>query len=248
MINKKTLLVSLVSFGLLFGIAEDCLADVAAQLAQAEACGNNKDYNCAETIYTDIVQNYPGSNEALAAQRELTGLYIDMGNDAKAREALEKLIADFSEHPGLPGALSYIATRYRWSSKYEEAASIYQQIIQQYPDSSYAEMAQFEFPKMDVLSLVEWGIEDGNDAEAQAAIDNLIADFDGHQPCVFKELIGAHGGQYIVTEPFQNPPGHSTDMHPRQHSLPDMLRMAHGREHYFGRIIIALRHIHALFI
>ena len=52
-------------------------------------------------------------------------------------------------------ALFDMAGRYEKSRKYEEARGIYQQIVQQYPDSSEAGKAELDVPKMNLLSLFD---------------------------------------------------------------------------------------------
>ncbi len=171
---KKILFISLALFALLFsGMAEECFADVSAQLEQAEAYVDDKYYEQAEKIYETIIIDYPGSDYALNAQQELTIVYIRWGKGAQALATLDKLIADFPDHPGLPRVLFNIALQYRQSKRYEKAKVIYQQIIQQYPDSPYAGKAQVGISETKVWSL----IESGNDTAAQTALDGLIADF-----------------------------------------------------------------------
>ena len=101
---------------------------------------------------------------------------VNQGDYAQAQTLTQKLIADFSKDPELPKALSDIADRYRWADKYEEAKTIYRQIIQDYPDSPIAADARFGLARMDVLSSIWlWKFDD-----AKAAFDKMVTDFSNH--------------------------------------------------------------------
>ena len=170
--NKKVLLVALALFGLLsFKMAGQYFANATAQLEQVETY---KWYPAqAEEIYQEITADYPGSDYALEAHRNLVISYLSAKRDAEAQETFDKLVADFSGHSSLPVVLYDIARIYERSRKYEKAKNIYQQIIQQYPDSSSASKAQLAAPRIEALSHIE--AED--DDAADAATDSLTANF-----------------------------------------------------------------------
>ena len=116
--SKKILFTSLVLFGLLLcPIAEKCLADAASEFEQAETY-KKQGYNLqAEEIYKTIVTDYPGTSYALKAQRGLVIVYILTQRSFDARDALDKLTADFAEHKDFPQALVDSARQYEWSAK-----------------------------------------------------------------------------------------------------------------------------------
>jgi len=66
-----------------------------------------------------------------------------------------------------------IAERYELPGKYEEARSLYEQIVQLYPDSAYAAKARYDGPEIYIFSL----IASGKYIEAQEAIDKFVPDF-----------------------------------------------------------------------
>jgi len=134
-------------------------------------------YEQANKIYLQLVQKYPGSPWAgkvpLTVPRTNIVSLITEGKDVEAQAAIDKLVVDFSNHPDLPEALDNIAHRYEWTGKYEKAQSMYQQIAQQYPDTTYAGAAPLEISKVNILSL----IDSAKDSEAQTALDSLTVDF-----------------------------------------------------------------------
>jgi TolA-binding protein len=90
-----------------------------------------------------------------------------------AYEALENLIADFNDHPDLQSALYGIGETCRAFKRYEDANSIYEQLVQRYPESSYAGKAQLEISEMDALSL----IEKEDKAAAESAVNEITENF-----------------------------------------------------------------------
>jgi len=134
-------------------------------------------YEQANKIYLQLVQKYPDSPWAgkvpLTVPRTNIVSLITEGKDTEAQAAIDKLVVDFSNHPDLPEALDNIAHRYEWTGKYEKAQSMYQQIAQQYPDTTYAGTAPLEISKVNILSL----IDSAKDSEAQTALDSLTVDF-----------------------------------------------------------------------
>ncbi|MCK4786373.1 MAG: tetratricopeptide repeat protein [Desulfobacteraceae bacterium] len=172
---KRVLFISSVLFGLVFfGVVRKCFADALAQLEQVETY---KWYpSQAKAIYETILQDHPGTDYALKAQKNLVISYLSAKRNGQAQQTLDKLVEDFSGHSGLPEAFYDIARIYERSRKYDQAKSIYQQIIQQYPDSSFASKTQLAVPRMDVLSHI--GSKNHNAAEA--AIGSLITSFSGH--------------------------------------------------------------------
>jgi len=134
----------------------------------------------AKNTYQLITQHCPGSQGASNAQLDITKLdilsLIQSEDDVSAQTKIDSLIANFSEHPYLAEVLYDFACVYEWSGKYEEAKGIHEKIIQQCAGSSYAQKAQIDVPKVEILSLVDIG----DDSKAQAAIDTLIGGFSGN--------------------------------------------------------------------
>ncbi len=172
---KKALFAVLALFGLVILLGTRiCFADALGQLEKVETY---KWYPAqAEAIYQEITRDYPGSDYALTAHKNLIVSYLSAKRDGDAQQTLEKLTADFSGQPGLPAALYDIARIYERTKKYEKATGIYQQIIQQYPDSSSTDKAQLAGPRIAVLSHIELKDE----IAAAAATGSLIAEFNGH--------------------------------------------------------------------
>jgi TolA-binding protein len=147
-------------------------------------------YKEAKNIYERIIQKYPDSSYAEAAKLDILRagvrhLIVSQDyNDANltvegltvVEEAIDKLIADFNGNPDLPEALYWIAQRYGYSGRFEEEKNLYQYIMANYPDSSFADKAKLDSAGTDVLTLVVAG----NNNDANTALDRMIGDFNGH--------------------------------------------------------------------
>ncbi len=143
----------------------------------AKRYDGQKKHEEAEALCELILQQYPDGPDADDAQlylskRNILSL-IDSKDYTEAQAVLDNLVADFGDRPDMPEALHTIAGRYELPGKYEEAKSLYEQIVELYPDSPYAAKARFDGPEINVFFL----IASKKYAEAQEAIDKLTADF-----------------------------------------------------------------------
>jgi TolA-binding protein len=134
----------------------------------------------ANRVYTELSQKFPTNPwtdkaKPGVSRANVTALIVSEKYD-DAKEALNKLIADFSNHPRLPGTLYWIAERYQRQNRFEEANRLYKQISANYPDNSYAQKAQFDIRTTDIHILIE-----ANEVnQADSAIDKFIMDFKNH--------------------------------------------------------------------
>ena len=137
----ETFLAALILLGPLFcEMTSVCFADAAAQLLQADTYKDRGDYLQAEEIYTTIIKEHPGTEEALMSQRGLAMLYISKKRSIDAQAAIDKLTADFADYPEqntVARALFDIARQYEWSTKYKEANKIFKLIMDEYSGSWY---------------------------------------------------------------------------------------------------------------
>ena len=132
-----------------------------------------KYYKEANQLYQKVIDNYPSSDYAMWAQMGLAISYIADSNDKAALEATDKLAANYASNEKLPEALTYIAGRYVWSKRYDKGLDIYSNIINKFPQSTWAEGAKFESAKVGVYTFI-----DANDEpNTLIAIESLINDF-----------------------------------------------------------------------
>jgi TolA-binding protein len=163
---------------------------IARKYGWSERCEEEKG------VYLQITRNYPdctwASKAKLGVARADVMSLIISGNYDQAEAALNKLATDFSKHPDLFDTLYWVAERFKWSGRYEQAQKIYQQLVQNHPDSPYAVRANLDIAKTKVISLAEAKDYDG----AEKALDKFITDFSEYPDLPEKVL--------EVAEPYYN--------------------------------------------
>lgn len=159
-----------------------------------------QNYAEAKWLYQNIIARDP--NSAYAVKSAIDAAKIDIfvsienNNDIKAQPAIDKLAADFSGKPDVAAALYYIAEKYVKRTKYETAKSLYQKIIEQYPNSQYAGKARFNIARNNAILL----IEAGKDTEADSAVDRLVADFASNSD--LPKSLGLIAEKYLKTSKY----------------------------------------------
>ena len=133
----------------------------------------------ANRLYQQILQNYPESSWVSKAKIGVSSANVKRliisGNYDLAKEALNKLNAAFQGSPDFPKVLYWIAEKYREFGKYEEVRKIHKEIMDNFPDSPYADATTLDVIEPNIMSKAE----DINDA--MSLVNNYIADHN-HNP------------------------------------------------------------------
>jgi tetratricopeptide (TPR) repeat protein len=95
--------------------------------------------------------------------------YINDGNEPAADAAFNKLLAVFSQQTTLPKEIYHVADAYSKAGRYDKAGQLYQYVIDSYPDSNNVMLAKAGMAKLNIIL--------GNEAVADATVNDLIADF-----------------------------------------------------------------------
>jgi len=134
----------------------------------------------ARSLYEQVKQDYPNTLYASRAELAIANLDVVSSlvakNYADAKKYLDEMINNFPDHPDLPEDLYWIAEGYRWAHKWEQAKDLYQKIIKDYPESSYADRANVAKAKVEILKLIELR----KFSLAENALNELITNFEGH--------------------------------------------------------------------
>jgi len=177
---KKILLLSPVLLVLMFStMPRVCFADAATQFKQAETYKKNKQYDQAEQIYQQILINFPDSNDALEAQKQLTLIYIATDRQAQAETAFGELTAGFSQHKDIAEAILRVGRAYTKAKKFNKAEEAHQYNVGHFPADKYAMWSQVE--------IFHSHVRKGDNAAADAAVDKLLSVF-ASQPTLPKEI------------------------------------------------------------
>lgn len=120
-------------------------------------------------LFRYFLEHWPDDEGAMKAQRLIVKASIRLGDDPNADVAIEKLIEQFEDKPGIVREMSEVANDWEESSRYEKAIPLYKYVVDTWPESEQAMGSQ--------VSIAKSNIELGRDGAAKAAVDKLIADF-----------------------------------------------------------------------
>jgi TolA-binding protein len=103
---------------------------------------------------------------------------IEAGDFDKAGKAVDAMIAEFPSNTDLPDMLLAIAQQFGWRHQPQLAGSVYQQIVQRFPDSPIAAKAQKSISKTgQVANILSQQIDSGDYGKVNSAVGELIATF-----------------------------------------------------------------------
>ncbi|MBM4029412.1 MAG: tetratricopeptide repeat protein [Planctomycetes bacterium] len=144
----------------------------------------------AMSIYQYVVDHWPAKERAIFSQRGLIWSHLALGDEAKARAATEKLLVDFAKHKDLAEVVYTTANEFRGAERYESAIGLYQYMVDRWPSHEQALLAQ----RNTILSYLALN----DDANAQAAMEKLLAGFAGHKD--LPEAVHATANAYRSAE------------------------------------------------
>jgi tetratricopeptide (TPR) repeat protein len=147
-------------------------------------------YEESRWLYQYVVDNWPQADYAMWSQKSLAASNMRLGDDPNADAAIEKLLANYSEHKQIANAVNMLADECSMLKKYDRAFELYKYVIDYRPEDESAMRSEMEIAETNVLSL----IESGDNTAAQEALDIFIADFNGHP--ALPEAVFMVGEQY----------------------------------------------------
>ena len=110
-------------------VGEPIVQDVTLLEQDAESFLLNGQLPEAEQSYLTIVQQYPGTDSAFTARKNLAILYANSGDDAMADAAINDLVTDYPQHDGLGQSVCDVADRYRKLNRHDKARDLYTYIL-----------------------------------------------------------------------------------------------------------------------
>jgi tetratricopeptide (TPR) repeat protein len=177
---------------IVFMISNQCLADAASDLAQANSHMRNLQYQQATAEYEAIIADYPGSDYALKAQKNLAITYILMQKLTEPQQVIDDMMTDFADDPNLPKAVYRIANRYATAGNYQRAKEVYQLVLSWFPQTTFGQKAQIDVKKTNIQNL----LISGEHAAAQTGIQQLKSDFAGWE--------GLTAALYQIAKEYEN--------------------------------------------
>lgn len=143
-----------------------------------------KNYEKALELYQYVLDNWPDSEQAIRSQRGIVLSNIGLGDDPNTEAAIEKLINNYSGHKHLAEAVYHVARKLKDDAK---AASLYQYIIENCPDSELAIKSEAKIGNINIRL--------GDLNAAQVILDGLLADYSG-DPVLPKAVAVMGDGYY----------------------------------------------------
>jgi len=154
---------------LAIGLHSKAVGDVPDQLAEAEQFVKSGNYDQAEAIYRQIVEQFPDSNDALEAQKQLTFLYITTDQQVQADTAFAELTVAFAGHQDIAKAVWGVGFKYKNAGKADKAEETHAYNVANFTTHKDAMWSQVE--------IVYSRVEQGDNAGADAAVDTLLSLF-----------------------------------------------------------------------
>jgi len=99
-------------------------------------------FDQAEQALSGFLHRYPESQYAANAQYWLGEVYLVKGQAEPARAAFEKVVGNWPKHAKVPDALYKQADATQRLSQNEQARRLLREVIEKYPNSSAAKLAQ----------------------------------------------------------------------------------------------------------
>ncbi|OHB54454.1 MAG: hypothetical protein A2173_10955 [Planctomycetes bacterium RBG_13_44_8b] len=107
------------------------------------------------------------------SQSEVAKFHIRDANEYAATAADSKLLKDFAKHPNLPTSICQVGDVYCTAGKLDESGKLFQHVLKNWPQDEQLIWAKAGLACIDIAR--------GEDAKANTAIDNIIAEYKGHQ-------------------------------------------------------------------
>ena len=139
----------------------------------------------AKSVCQKIIERCPQSSRSEWARMSISEINICsllvLKETESAQIAYDDFIINFSSHSEFPESLHNIARAWIWGGNYLTANNIYNRIIRDYPNSPVANKVQPYFQITDRVLRILSIIESEQTEKIQERIDQLIAEFNGHE-------------------------------------------------------------------
>jgi tetratricopeptide (TPR) repeat protein len=139
----------------------------------AKGYREQKLYDDAEPLSQYVLDNFPGRDECLWAQKSVVLARLGLGNKEGAKTATEAMLARFQTHKQANQAIADVAQAYRDRRMHAQARDLYKFNLDRYPNAKNAVWW--------VRGFVNQSAEIGDDASINAGIDKLFMQYSDKQ-------------------------------------------------------------------
>jgi len=150
-----------------------------------------RQYKQAKELFAELLVTYPQSaycdDWELWSRRVDICLLINDARDAQIPPAFDGFLKDFAQRGDLAEMFYWICKEYEWArsrledrrTRYDVCLDCYRQLADRFPASPFAEKAAHDVTRLSHRARIFTLIEDGNDAQVDAAVDAMVADMNG---------------------------------------------------------------------
>ncbi|MBA7681660.1 Cell division coordinator CpoB [subsurface metagenome] len=131
-------------------------------------------YDWSRQFYQRVVDTWPESSYAKRSQIGIIRADIKLGGNPSVLAGVDELIADFADHPELPGEVYELAYDCHLLKRYEDARQLWQRVVDSCPDRNDMIVMRSR------IGVIMVDIDLGDDPSALAGVDALIANFYDH--------------------------------------------------------------------
>jgi len=137
----------------------------------AETYRGLEEYEQARELHQYVLDNHPGSGEAIWSQRGVIISSIELGDNSRAEAGIDKLLSQFSSNEHI-AKVAYQVARKLNKKDDAKAGQLYQYVVDNRPNDEHAALAGANIGQIQLRL--------GNDAAARAIFDRVLSDFSGH--------------------------------------------------------------------
>jgi tetratricopeptide (TPR) repeat protein len=162
----------------------------------AQHCKFLEEYERAKELYQYFLEHWPEDHYALWCRIGLAQVDDLLGNTQAADSAIAEVLADYSQHEGMPAAVCNTAQHYFDTRNYEKARYYYQYVIDTWPEHEFATWSRQGLAELNAaepndtpeewaeivtqVDLAKSNIGQADPNAAQAVVDELLNNYSGH--------------------------------------------------------------------
>ena len=97
----------------------------------------------AAECYQYVIDNRPDSNAVMSSWAGIGRVHVRRGDDQAAQGVIDKIIADFNDHPGGAYQISYIGDEYYYTHQYQKAIDVWELVRARYPENRRPDLLSY---------------------------------------------------------------------------------------------------------
>lgn len=128
---------------------------------------------CLLAIANYTLANWPSSDWAMWAQRDLATVAVDSGDEAAAEAAIDRLTGDYANRKDTPAALYFLGNLYQEKRRTNKAEILYQHLVHKYPEHELMSVTKARIGQIK--------IRQGDEEAAEAIFQMAMTEYANHR-------------------------------------------------------------------